>query len=144
MKVVAAMAQAEAVKARENEALKRFEVIQKEIEHMKVATADALKRAEMAEAGVEGSGRRAPKVARKETEEKAAQTLAKPKPCRSQKQNPPDKNGSCSKAEKIKSLPSQKRRFCLISAVASINEIDSGYPSPRIGSGTNMFGYLYI
>ncbi|KAE8693560.1 DNA-directed RNA polymerase family protein [Hibiscus syriacus] len=48
MKVAVAMAQVEAVKASENEALKRFE-IEKEIEDIKVATADALKR-EMAEA----------------------------------------------------------------------------------------------
>ncbi|KAL0399105.1 UNVERIFIED_CONTAM: WEB family protein [Sesamum radiatum] len=43
MKVAAAMAQVEAVNASENEALKRLEVTQKEIEDMKSATQAALK-----------------------------------------------------------------------------------------------------
>ncbi|MBA0699432.1 hypothetical protein Goari_001069, partial [Gossypium aridum] len=50
MKVKAAMARVEAVKASENEALERIEAIQKEIEDMKAATMDALKTAEVAEA----------------------------------------------------------------------------------------------
>ncbi|KAK4768017.1 hypothetical protein SAY87_003158 [Trapa incisa] len=61
MKVVAAIAQVEAVKASENEALKRLDATRKEIEEMKAKTEAALKRATMAEAArraVEGELRR--------------------------------------------------------------------------------------
>lgn len=61
LKVAAAMAQVEAVKASENEALMRMEATQKEIDNMRTATQEALKRAEMAETAkkvVEGELRR--------------------------------------------------------------------------------------
>ncbi|KAL6570885.1 hypothetical protein OROGR_000435 [Orobanche gracilis] len=61
MKVEAAIAQVEAVKASENEALKRLESTRKEIEDTNSRTRDALRRAEMAEAAkkaVEGELRR--------------------------------------------------------------------------------------
>lgn len=61
MKVAAALAQVEAVKASENEVIKRLETMQKEIDDVKKATEEASKRAEMAEAAkraVEGELRR--------------------------------------------------------------------------------------
>ncbi|KAG0464494.1 hypothetical protein HPP92_020208 [Vanilla planifolia] len=48
MKLAAAMAKAEAVRASENEAIKRLEVAQKEMKDMEAATENALKRTEMA------------------------------------------------------------------------------------------------
>ncbi|KAK8644053.1 hypothetical protein V6N13_013326 [Hibiscus sabdariffa] len=102
MKVAAAMAQVEAVKASENEVLKRLEATQKEIEDMKVATADALKRAEMAEAAkraVEGELRRWREREQKKAAEAASRILAEaqmttdssPQNHRIQKPNPPEK-----------------------------------------------------
>ncbi|PIA26448.1 hypothetical protein AQUCO_09300031v1 [Aquilegia coerulea] len=76
MKVAAAMAQVEAVKAGENEAHKKWETSCKEIEEMKSATEEALKRAEMAEAAkkaVEGELRRW----REKEQKKAAETAAR-------------------------------------------------------------------
>ncbi|KAJ8532500.1 hypothetical protein K7X08_012423 [Anisodus acutangulus] len=61
IRVGAAIAQVEAVKASENEALKKLEATQKEIDNIKTATQEALKKAEMAEAAkkaVEGELRR--------------------------------------------------------------------------------------
>lgn len=61
MKVAAVLAQVEAVKASEHEALQKLEAAQKEIEDMKASTQEALKKAEMAEAAkkaVEGELRR--------------------------------------------------------------------------------------
>lgn len=79
MKVAAALAQVEAVKASENEALKRLEATEKENEEMKTATQEALKKAEMAEAAkkaVEGELRRWREREQKKAEEAAAQILA--------------------------------------------------------------------
>ncbi|CAA7409630.1 unnamed protein product [Spirodela intermedia] len=50
MKVAAAAAQVEAVRASENEAVKRLEALQQELVEVKSATEDAIKRAEMADA----------------------------------------------------------------------------------------------
>ncbi|KAG9154559.1 hypothetical protein Leryth_015001 [Lithospermum erythrorhizon] len=50
IKVAAAMAEVEAVKASENEALKKLESMQKEIDEMKAMTHEALKKTEMDEA----------------------------------------------------------------------------------------------
>ncbi|CAN6448354.1 unnamed protein product [Victoria cruziana] len=61
MKVAAAMAQVEAVKASEKEALQKLESIRKEMKDIEVATNEALKRAEMADAArkaVEGELKR--------------------------------------------------------------------------------------
>ncbi|PWZ32873.1 hypothetical protein Zm00014a_010538 [Zea mays] len=61
MKVAAAMAQVEAIRASENEAIKKLETARKEMEDMELATEEALKRAEMAEAAkkaVEGELKR--------------------------------------------------------------------------------------
>ncbi|KAG6503617.1 hypothetical protein ZIOFF_035933 [Zingiber officinale] len=61
MKVAAAVAQADAVRASENEAIKKLEAARKEMEDMETATVEVLKRAEMAEAAkraVEGELRR--------------------------------------------------------------------------------------
>ncbi|XP_019194693.1 PREDICTED: WEB family protein At5g55860-like isoform X2 [Ipomoea nil] len=61
LKVAAAMAQVEAVRASENGALMRLEAARKEIDNMRTATQDALKRAEMDETAkqvVEGELRR--------------------------------------------------------------------------------------
>ncbi|GAB2284787.1 hypothetical protein Dimus_019240 [Dionaea muscipula] len=79
MKVAAAMAQVEAVKASENEAFQRLEAAQKEINDTKAATAEALKKAEMAEAAkkaVEGELRRWREREQKKAAEAAARILA--------------------------------------------------------------------
>ncbi|KZV56350.1 hypothetical protein F511_00347 [Dorcoceras hygrometricum] len=79
MKVAAAMAQVEAVKASENEALKRLEAMQKEIEDLKAATQEALKKAEMAEAAkkaVEGELSRWREREQKKATEAATRILA--------------------------------------------------------------------
>ncbi|XP_068643413.1 WEB family protein At5g55860-like [Aristolochia californica] len=79
MKVAAALAQAEAVRASENEALKRLEVMRKEIEETEAATAEALKRAEMAEAAkraVEGELRRWREREQKKAANAASRILA--------------------------------------------------------------------
>ncbi|KAK8497613.1 hypothetical protein V6N13_141315 [Hibiscus sabdariffa] len=140
MKVAAAVAQVEAVKASENDALKRFDAIQKEIEDIKAATADALKRAEMAEAAkkvVEVELQRWRVREQIKAAEGAAQILAVPSPqqCRNQKQNPPDKIVPVQKLKKSKSsisrkavLPNFGGSFNQIS-----NQIDGGSPSHRAG-----------
>ncbi|KAJ6815573.1 WEB family protein [Iris pallida] len=79
MKVAAAVAQVEAVKASESEAEKRLEAAQKEIEEMESATEEALKRADMAEAAkraVENELRRWREKEQKKAAELAAQILA--------------------------------------------------------------------
>ncbi|KAJ8471697.1 hypothetical protein OPV22_026040 [Ensete ventricosum] len=61
MKVAAAIAQVEAVRSSENEAVKKLETVRKEMEDIETATEETLKRAEMAEAAkkaVEGELRR--------------------------------------------------------------------------------------
>ncbi|KAJ0968878.1 hypothetical protein J5N97_021755 [Dioscorea zingiberensis] len=79
MKVAAAIAQVEAVRASENEAIKRLEVVHKEMEDIQTATDDALKRAEMAEAAkkaVEGELRRWREREQKRAAETASRILA--------------------------------------------------------------------
>lgn len=79
MKLAAALAQVEAVKASENEILKRSEASQKEIEDMKTATGEALKRAEMAEAAkkaVEGELKRWREREQKKAAEAASRIFA--------------------------------------------------------------------
>ncbi|KAF6145107.1 hypothetical protein GIB67_013458 [Kingdonia uniflora] len=79
MKVAAAVAQVEAVKASENEAQKKLERSLEEIEEMKSLTEDALKRAEMAGAAkkaVEGELRRWRERDQKRAAETASRILA--------------------------------------------------------------------
>ncbi|KAJ0968997.1 hypothetical protein J5N97_021874 [Dioscorea zingiberensis] len=79
MKVAAAIAQVEAVRASENEVIKRLEVVHKEMEDIQTATDDALKRAEMAEAAkkaVEGELRRWREREQKRAAESASCILA--------------------------------------------------------------------
>lgn len=79
MKVAAAVAQVEAVRASENEALKRLEATRKEIEEMKAETEASLKRAVMAEAAkraVEGELRKWREREQKKVAETAARILA--------------------------------------------------------------------
>ncbi|MCD9643536.1 hypothetical protein HAX54_031112 [Datura stramonium] len=98
MKVAAAMAQVEAVKASENEALKRLEATHKEIDDIKTATQEVLEKAEMAEAGkkaVEGELRRWHEREQKKAAEAASRILAEtqttsassPRNYRSEKEN---------------------------------------------------------
>ncbi|KAL6999105.1 hypothetical protein U1Q18_000271 [Sarracenia purpurea var. burkii] len=119
MKVAAALAQVEAIKASENEALKRLEATQKEIDDMKVATREALKRAEMAEAAkkaVEGELRRWREREQKKAAEAASRILAEtempsessPQHYRVQKQNPPEKVMISRKLEKERNSASKK------------------------------------
>ncbi|KAK4750598.1 hypothetical protein SAY87_004080 [Trapa incisa] len=79
MKVAAAMAQVEAVRASENEAFKRLEATRKEMEEMKAETEAALKRATMAEAAkraVEGELRKWREREQKKAAEAATRILA--------------------------------------------------------------------
>ncbi|CAG7880031.1 unnamed protein product [Brassica rapa] len=79
MKVAAAVAQVEAVKASENETVKKLETTQEEIEKIKSATEEALKKAAMADAAkkaVEGELRRWRERDQKKAEEVASRILA--------------------------------------------------------------------
>lgn len=78
MKVAAATAQVEAVKASENEALQRLAAAEKEITETKAATEEAFKKSEMAEAAkraVEGELRRWREREQKKAAEAAARIL---------------------------------------------------------------------
>ncbi|MFQ6650398.1 hypothetical protein Gotur_022368 [Gossypium turneri] len=131
MKVKAAMARVEAVKASENEALERIEAIQKEIEDMKAATMDALKRAQVAEAAkmaVEGELQRWREKEQKKAAKATAQILpeSSPQHGRKQKQNPPDKIVQVQKLKKSKSSIFEKPVSILNQRN---NQIDNGSPS---------------
>ncbi|XP_010450217.1 PREDICTED: WEB family protein At5g55860-like isoform X1 [Camelina sativa] len=79
LKVAAALAQVEAVKASENETLKKLETTQEEIKKLKTATEEALKKAAMADAAkkaVEGELRRWRERDQKKAEEAATRILA--------------------------------------------------------------------
>ncbi|XP_009620494.1 WEB family protein At5g55860 [Nicotiana tabacum] len=79
IRVGAVIAQVEAVKASENEALKKLDATQKEIDDIKSATQEALKKAEMAEAAkkaVEGELRRWREREQKKAAESASRILA--------------------------------------------------------------------
>ncbi|KAG9448583.1 hypothetical protein H6P81_008548 [Aristolochia fimbriata] len=115
MKVAAALAQVEAVRASENEALKRLEVLEKEIEEAEAATTEALKRAEMAEAAkraVEGELRRWREKEQKKATDAATRILAetdKPvegTPVQAEKRNPASTHAGSHKPEKT---PSSKK-----------------------------------
>ncbi|KAH7544544.1 hypothetical protein JRO89_XS15G0183200 [Xanthoceras sorbifolium] len=141
MKVGAAMAQVEAVKASENEALKRLEATQKEIEDMKAATEEALKRAEMAEAAkkaVEGELRRWREREQKKAAEAAARILAEtemssessPHHYRMQK-HPSEKIIESHKLDKEKTSLSKKTLMPNISGIfhRKKNQVEGGSPS---------------
>ncbi|XP_061353168.1 WEB family protein At5g55860 [Gastrolobium bilobum] len=144
MKVAAAKAQVEAVKASENEALKRLETTQKEIEDMKTATQEALKKAEMAEAAkraVESELRRWREREQKKAAEAASRILAEtqvslessPQHYRIQKQNPPLTHSTVEvrKLEKEKVSVSKKVLLPNISGIfhRKKNQIEGGSPS---------------
>ncbi|RID69172.1 hypothetical protein BRARA_C01279 [Brassica rapa] len=79
MKVAAAVAQVDAVRASENETVKKFETTQEEIVKIKTATEEALKKAAMADAAkkaVEGELRRWRERDQKKAEEVASRILA--------------------------------------------------------------------
>lgn len=100
MKVAAAAAQVEAVKASEAEAAKRLEATRKEIEEIEAARVEALKRAEMAEAAkkaVEGELRRWREKEEKRASEMAARLLPETSPPMSSRALPPLDRGEGSK-----------------------------------------------
>ncbi|KAF5727898.1 WEB family protein [Tripterygium wilfordii] len=142
MKVAAAIAQVEAVKAGENEALKRLEATQKEIEEMKAATKEALKRAEMAEAAkraVEGELRRWREREQKKAAEAASRAIAEmgmssessPHHYRIHKQNPTEKILEAKKYQKERSFTSRKVLLPTFSGIfhRRKNQVDGGSPS---------------
>jgi DNA repair exonuclease SbcCD ATPase subunit len=142
MKVAAAMAQVEAVRASEFEALQRLEVTQNEIEDMKAATDEALRRAEMAEAAkkaVEGELRRWREREQKKAAEAASRILAEtqisaepsPRHYRIHKQSPTGKNLEVRKLEKERSFISKKVLLPTISGIfhRKKNQIEGGSPS---------------
>ena len=142
MKVAAAKAQVEAVKASENEALKRLETTQKEIEDIKTATQEALKKAEMAEAAkraVESELRRWREREQKRAAEAASRILAEtqvstessPQHYRIQKQNPPRTMVEVKKFEKEKVSVSKKTLLPNISGIfqRKKNQVEGGSPS---------------
>lgn len=142
MKVAAAKAQVEAVKASENEALKRLETTQKEIEDIKTATQEALKKAEMAEAAkraVESELRRWRERVQKRAAEAASRILAEtqvstessPQHYRIQKQNPPRTMVEVKKFEKEKVSVSKKTLLPNISGIfqRKKNQVKGGSPS---------------
>ncbi|MED6210286.1 hypothetical protein PIB30_062737 [Stylosanthes scabra] len=142
MKVAAAKAQAEAIRASENEALKRLEATQKEIEDIKNATQETLKSAEMAEAAkkaVESELKRWREREQKKAEEAAARILAEsqmspkvsPQHYRIQQQNPTPKKVEVQKLEKAKVSVSRKVLLPNISGIfhRKKNQADGGSPS---------------
>uniref|UniRef100_A0A7N0RC97 WEB family protein n=1 Tax=Kalanchoe fedtschenkoi TaxID=63787 RepID=A0A7N0RC97_KALFE len=142
MKVAAALAQVEAVKASENEALKKLESTQKEIEDMRAAAAQALKKAEMAEAAkraVEGELRKWREREKKKAAEAASRILAQadipalssPIHFRAQKQNPPER---IVEVKKLETRPSSVSKKTLLPNLSGIfqkkkSHIDGGSPS---------------
>lgn len=142
MKVDAALAQVEAVKASEYESLKRLETTHKEIEDMKGETEAALKRAEMAEAAkraVKGELRRWREREQKKATEAASRILAEteksyeqsPQHFRIQKQNLPEKVMEVKKLEKEKTSVSKKVLMPNLSGIfqRKKNQVEGGSPS---------------
>lgn len=142
MKVAAAMAQVEAVKASENEAQKKLETSVKEMEEMKSSTEEALKRAENAEAAkkaVEGELKRWREREQKKAAEAAARILAEtemsssqasPQHGMSQKAILPDaKTGGTRKLDKTSG--SKKTLLPNLSGIfhRKKNQVEGGSPS---------------
>ncbi|CAH2069842.1 unnamed protein product [Thlaspi arvense] len=104
MKVAAAMAQVEAVRASENETLKKLETTQGEIEKLKTATQEALKKAAMADAAkkaVEGELRRWRERDQKKAEEAASRILAEAEAKMSAESSPPQHHYKATKQKPI-------------------------------------------
>ncbi|KAK4484749.1 hypothetical protein RD792_007343 [Penstemon davidsonii] len=142
MKVAAAMAQVEAVKASEYEGLKKLEATQKEIEDMKTATQEALKKAEMAEAArraVEGELRRWREREQKKAAEAASLILEETKKSfesspinyQIQKQKSLEKIKETRKLEKAKTSIAKKTLMPSLSSVfhKKKNQVEGGSPS---------------
>ncbi|KAF8031730.1 hypothetical protein BT93_D0829 [Corymbia citriodora subsp. variegata] len=142
MKVDAALAQVEAVKASEYEALKRLEATHKEIEDMKCETETALKTAERAEAAkraVEGELKRWREREQKKATEAASRILAEteksyeqsPQHFRIPKQNLPETVTQVKKLEKEKISVSKKVLMPNLSGIfqRKKNQVEGGSPS---------------
>ncbi|CAI9772786.1 unnamed protein product [Fraxinus pennsylvanica] len=142
LKVAAAIAQVEAVRASEEEALKKLEASKKEIEDMKTATQEALKKAEMAEAAkkaVEGELRRWHEREQKKAVEAASRILAEteksyessPQNYQIQKQKSAEKVMETRKLEKAKTSVTKKVLMPNLSGVfhKKKNKIEGGTPS---------------
>ncbi|XP_010536752.1 PREDICTED: WEB family protein At5g55860-like [Tarenaya hassleriana] len=144
MKVAAALAQVEAVRASENEALKKLEITRKDIEELKAATEEALKKAEMAESAkkaVEGELRRWREREQKKAAEAAARILAEaekvamessPRHYRATAQKPAERKVEIRKLEKTRtSVVSKKVLLPNLSGIfhRKKNQMDGGSPS---------------
>ncbi|CAA2972193.1 WEB family protein At5g55860-like [Olea europaea var. sylvestris] len=142
LKVAAAIAQVEAVRASEEEAIKKFEASQNEIEDMKTATQEALKKAEMAEAAkkaVEGELRRWREREQKKAVEAASRILAEteksyessPQNYQMQKQKSAEKVMETRKLEKARTSVTKKVLMPNLSGVfhKKKNKIEGGTPS---------------
>jgi hypothetical protein len=148
IKVAAATAHIEAAMVSENEALKKLEVTQKEIEEIKKATHEALKQAEMAEkakTAVETELKRWREQLHKKAEETAAQVLVeKQMPSSSssslslsqryrfQRQNSIRKNMEAKKLEKGKVSVSKKDLMHNIGGIfhrKKSMQVEKGFPS---------------
>ncbi|XP_061337652.1 WEB family protein At5g55860-like [Gastrolobium bilobum] len=136
IKVAAAAAQVEAVKAGENEAMKRLKATQKEIEDIKTATQEALKKAEIAEAAKKAVDNEFTKWRRKE-QKKAAEAASRILAQMSSglelypQQNPPPKNMEAWKLEKEVVSVSKKVLLPNISGIfrRKKNRVEGGSPS---------------
>lgn len=153
LRVSAAMAQVEAVKASEKEILKRLEALLKEIDEMRGATQEALKKAEMAEAAkkaVESELRRWREREKKKAAEAASRALAETemsmdspqnyriqqqnlntKKAEAQKQNQPVIRPESRKLEKARTSMSKKTLMPNLSGIfhKKRNQIEGGSPS---------------
>ncbi|KAK8939306.1 WEB family protein [Platanthera guangdongensis] len=144
MKVAAAMAQVEAVRASEKEAIKRLEAVQEEIKSTGKAAEDALKRAEMAEAAkkaVEGELKKWREKEQRRVAETAtqilAETTAQSTPPRVPRANPPppiDKN-----ERKENRTPAKKALLPALSGIfhRKKSHIDGGGSQSHSPSGTH-------
>lgn len=146
MRVAAAMAQVEAVKASENEAVQKLELMAKEIEETKALTVEALKKAEMAEAAkkaVEGELRRWREREQKKAAEAASRILAEttvaPSPLHSPKSSPQAQHqvvgGGGGKKKKLEKSKTSVSRKVLVSNLSGVfyrkkkQQVESGSPS---------------
>lgn len=149
MKVAAAAAQVETVKATESEALKQLEAARKETEETEAATQEALKRAEMAEAAkqaLEGEIRRWREQEQRSAAEAATRVLSEteetskqPSPLRrSSSEKVPMKNAP-EKAVKTRRMEkSSTTRKTLLSDLSGIfhrkkNQVEGASPSCAAG-----------
>ncbi|MQM18776.1 hypothetical protein Taro_051771 [Colocasia esculenta] len=144
-RVAAALAQVEAVRASENDAIKRLEAIQKEMEEIKSATEAALKTAEMAEAArtaVEGEMKRWREREQKSAAEAASQIFSETHPAdtptlrsRSLKSNPSENNEEKTKPEKTSST-----KKALIPQLSDIFQRRKNKGEDRVTDGSSIGG----